>query len=317
MTSHTTVPLVLGAMLFGTRLGDAEAFPILDRYVDGGGTVIDTANCYAFWASPSGQGGQSEELIGRWLAKRPGMADRVRLSTKVGAGPTVVGDWPGSAEGLSRATIRAGIEGSLKRLGVDGVHQYWAHMDDRRTDQHETVEALAEVVADGYAVELGCSNFALWRVERARSIAAARGLPGFSALQLQHSYVHPRPGVPVPDQSHRFGGVTDEALDYVETYGLGLWAYTPLLHGSFDRPDRPLPEPYEHRGTNRRLAVLASVATELGVSRSQVVLAWLTGGQVPVSPIVGVSTGEQVDAALAGARLTLSEDQRQRLDAAG
>ena len=309
--------LALGAMYFGTRVADREAFAILDRYVDGGGTLIDTANCYAFWDSPTGHGGQSEELIGRWLARRPGMADRVVLSTKVGAEPTVVGDWPASAEGLSRKVILSGIEGSLKRMGTDHVGVLWAHMDDRKTPQAETVEAFAEVVGRGYATEVGCSNFPMWRVERARGIAAAAGIPGFSALQLRHSYVRPRPGVQAPEHDHLFGSVTEETLDYVETEGLALWAYTPLLRGSYDRPDRPMLEPFQHPGTERRLAALASVSAELGVTNTQVVLAWLAGGRPPVTSIVGVSTPEQVDAALAGVRLELSAEHRQRLDSAG
>src|SRR5690349_8726648 len=96
----TVLRLALGTMNFGTQLDDKASFALLDGFVDGGGTIIDTADCYSFWADPSGYGGQSEAVIGRWLAARPGMRDQVTLSTKVGAEPTISGDWPASRQGL-------------------------------------------------------------------------------------------------------------------------------------------------------------------------------------------------------------------------
>jgi aryl-alcohol dehydrogenase-like predicted oxidoreductase len=121
----------------------------------------------------------------------------------------------------------------------------------------------------------------------------------------------------VPDQEHRFGWVTDEVLDYVATEpGVALWAYTPLLNGFYTRDDRPLPEAYDHPGTTRRLAALTDVARELGVTRNQVVLAWLAGGDPAITPIVGVSTAAQLEEALAGAALRLPPELRARLDEA-
>lgn len=117
---------------------------------------------------------------------------------------------------------------------------------------------------------LGCSNHPVWRVARARQIARDNGWTGYTALQLRHSYLQPRPGMPVPDQSHRFGRVTDEVIDYVnsEPY-LSLWVYTALLNGSYSRPERPLPDVYDRPGPSRRPAALDKVAGELGVSRTR------------------------------------------------
>jgi aryl-alcohol dehydrogenase-like predicted oxidoreductase len=104
-------------------------------------------------------------------------------------------------------------------------------------------------------------------------------------------------------------------LDYVRSEpDLMLWAYTPLVNGGYTRPDRPLPEVYDHPGTTRRLAVLAQVAQEAGVTRNQVVLAWLAGGHPPAVPIVGVSTPAQLDEALGADDVTLTDEQRRRLD---
>lgn len=181
----------------------------------------------------------------------------------------------------------------------------------------ETGYALAQLVESGTVARVGASNHTLWRVERARRVAQANGWPSYTALQLRHSYLSRRPGASVPDQSHRFGWVTDEVLDYVGSEPeLALWAYTPLLNGSYTRDDRPFPEAYDHPGTTRRLAILTEVADELGVTRNQVVLAWLTGGVPAVTPIVGVSGLAQLEEALNGAALGLPKELRARLDAA-
>ncbi len=306
--------LALGAMFFGTRQDERTSFELLDRFVDGGGTMIDTSDNYAFWEHPSGRGGVSESLLGAWFTARPGVRDRVFLSTKVGAEPLVPGGYPDRVEGLSAATIKGAIQGSLERMGVDHVDMYWAHMEDRSVPIDETVEAFGSLVTQGVVRRLGASNHATWRVERARAVARSLGVAGYSALQLRHSYVVPRPGVLVHD--HRFGSVSDETLDYTAAERLDIWAYTPLISGSYVRADRQLPEGYDHPGTTRRLAALDAVAAELGATRNQVVLAWLIGGTPSITPLVGVSTVAQLDEAMAGARLTLSAEQRARLDAA-
>jgi aryl-alcohol dehydrogenase-like predicted oxidoreductase len=308
----TDLNLALGAMYFGTRVDEATSFGLLDRFVDAGGSIVDTADCYAFWSDPSGAGGQSESVIGRWLSQAPSRRESVYLSTKTGAEPM-----PGSErrQGLTADRVRAGIEASLRRLGTDRVDLYWAHLEDRDVSLEEVVKTFGELADDGRAIRLGMSNHPVWRVERARRIAAGSQSSPFSAIQLSYSYVQPRPVAPVEGQEHRFGMATDEALDYVlANPDMWMWAYSPLLRGSYARPDRPLPEAYDHPGTTRRLAMLSEVAEELGATRNQVVLAWLTGGQPPITPIVGVSTAEQLDEAMAGASIVLTDDQRRRLD---
>lgn len=308
--------LALGAMLFGTVQDERRSFELLDRFVDAGGTWIDTANCYSFWEDPTGFGGQSETVLGRWLAARPGVRDRVRISTKVGCEPTVAGKFPESAEGLSAAVVKNGVEGSLRRLGTDHVELYWAHKPDPVTPLEETVAAFGELVSAGAVGRLGCSNYPVWQVERARGIARADGCAGFTAVQQHHTYLRPRPATR-PTVVHRFGAVTDEVLHYLEhNADMALWAYTPLLSGRYTRADKPLPAEYDHPGTTRRLAVLDEVAAETGTNRNRVVLAWLAGGRPAVTPIVGVSTVGQLDEAMAAMSLELTPDQRERLDAA-
>jgi aryl-alcohol dehydrogenase-like predicted oxidoreductase len=300
-------------MLFGTVTDERRSFELLDRFVDAGGVWIDTANCYAFWEDRSGFGGQSEALLGRWLARRPGVRDSVRISTKVGCEPLEAGRFPETAEGLSAEVIKNGIEGSLRRLGTDHVDLFWAHKPDPVTPLAETVAAFGELVAAGTVGRLGCSNYPVWQVERARQIARASGATGFTAVQQQYSYLRPRP-LTQPTVVHRFGAVTDEVLHYLEQHeDMALWAYTPLLSGRYTRTDKALPAEYDHLGTTRRLAVLDEIAAETGTNRNRVVLAWLTE---VATPIVGVSTVEQLDEALAGVSLELTAEQRARLDSA-
>ena len=291
--------LVLGTMYFGTRTDEATSYALLDRYVEAGGRVLDTANCYSFWTSPTGHGGQSEALLGRWLAANPGVRDELVIATKVGVEPTA----DGGVEGLSAPVIERESARSLERLGIDAIDVYWAHGEDRATDLEETVAAFGALVERGVVRRLGVSNHPTWRVERARGIAERLGVAPWTALQLTTSYVEPRPGAQVPGKDHRFGFVSDETVDYLENHPeIDLWVYSPLVQGSYDRADRSLPEAYEHPGTTARLAELARVAERHGVPRSQVVLAWMLarGWQ----PIVGVSSVEQLDSALASVLLT-------------
>lgn len=307
--------LVLGTMYFGTKTDERTSFQLLDRYVEAGGTVIDTANCYAFWSNPTGHGGQSEELIGRWLKLNPDLRNSLRIATKVGAEPLDSGGPDsGGTEGLSAATIVREARRSLERLGLDRIDLYWAHLEDRSVSQEETLGAFANLVDEGLVAAIGVSNHPVWRVEEARAISAANHWPSYSALQLSTSYVRPRPDAPVPGKDHRFGWVTDETIDYLDNHpDLELWAYSPLIGGSYNRPDRPFPEVYDHPGTTARLRVLKTVADELRVTPGQVVLAWL---MPKIKPIIGASNLDQLNEALAAGEIELTDDQRSRLNAA-
>src|SRR5690606_15689467 len=153
-----------------------------DRYVEAGGTFIDTSDNYAFWAN-GGQGGESEELLGRWRRSR-GVGDEIVIATKVGARPLSPGtSYTDNPEGLSAKVIREAAERSRERLGVERLDLLYAHIEDPRVPLRETVEAFAELVAEGTVGLLGVSNHWSWRVERARAIAAAAGLPGYEVLQ--------------------------------------------------------------------------------------------------------------------------------------
>jgi aryl-alcohol dehydrogenase-like predicted oxidoreductase len=306
-----TSELVLGAMYFGTRTDRATSYALLDRFVEAGGTTVDTANCYAFWLSETGSGGQSEAVVGDWLRLNQGLRDDLVISTKVGVEPA----GGGRLEGLSAEVITRECERSRDRLGVESIDVYWAHGEDREVPLEETVTAFGGLITSGYVDRVGLSNHPTWRVERARAIALADGLVPPTALQLTTSYVRPRPDVAVPGKDHRFGFVSDETIDYVTEHPeIEVWAYSPLVQGCYDRSDRPFPEAYDHPGTTRRLKVLSRVAERLGVTRGQLVLAWLMSSTPEIRPIVGVSSVVQLEEALAAADLALDPELVEELD---
>ena len=316
--------LSLGAMLMGSRTDEATSFAILDRYVEAGGTFIDTSGNYAFWVNGT-QGGESEELLGRWRRSR-GIGDEIVIATKVGARPlapstgflTPAGE-PVAMEGLSAKVIRESAERSMSRMGVSRLDLMYAHIEDPSVPLAETVEGFAELVASGFVGLLGVSNHWAWRVERARALALEAGLPGYEVLQYHHTYLRQRSDLPGRRSVDGSAGVASgDLLSYVRSSpGLTLVAYSPLLSGAYVRADKPLGPEFSHAGTSLRLAALRSVAAETGATANQVVLAWLMGGELPVIPLVGASSVAQLEESLAAVDLELTADQRARLDSAG
>ncbi|MFF4195376.1 aldo/keto reductase [Nonomuraea sp. NPDC001831] len=309
--------LALGAMLFGSVTDEKTSFAILDRYAEAGGTFIDTSDNYAFWVD-GGQGGQSEELLGRWR-RSSGAGDEIVIATKLGARPLTPGtSYVDNAEGLSAKIIRESAERSRERLGVDRIDLLYAHIEDRSVEVAETVEGFGALVAEGTVGLLGVSNHAIWRVERARALAAASGVAGYEVLQYQHSLLRPRFDMPESIfQDGSLGHAGAELLSYLRAEpALTLVAYSPLLGGAYTRQDKPVPPDYDHPGTPARMAVLREVAKECGASMNQVVLAWQIGSAFPVIPLVGASSVAQLEENLAAVDLELTDDQRARLDAA-
>ncbi|MET9654042.1 MULTISPECIES: aldo/keto reductase [unclassified Streptomyces] len=318
--------LGLGCMLMGTTTDEETSFAMLDRFTEAGGTLLDTANCYCWWERPGSHGGESEELLGRWMGRR-GRRDQVFLATKA-AGLVLNADearLPGGGADWSRArfdgagakTLHASIDDSLRRLGTDHVDLYYVHVDDRVTPLEETLEALAEIVRAGKARYIGWSNVRTWRLERIRGLCERNGWPAPVALQQQHSYLRPRTGLDVASV------VDHEQLDYLRAHeDLTLVAYSPILRGIYDdaakRRDHWMMERYAGPDAEARLEVLAAVAAEVGVTPNQLVLSWMLHQTSPRTvPLIGPRTLEQYEAALPALELTLSAELLARLDAAG
>ncbi|ADB31359.1 aldo/keto reductase [Kribbella flavida DSM 17836] len=309
--------LALGAMLMGTRTDESTSYAILDRYVEAGGSFIDTSNNYAFWINGT-QGGESEQLLGRWLRSR-GLGDEVAIATKVGGRPPrPAKQLSEDLEGLAPEVIKESAARSLENLGRDRLDVYYAHIPDPAVPLAAQVEAFGTLAAEGTVGLVGLSNHWAWQVERARSLAAQAGLPACEVLQYHHTYFRARTdqaGLRSRDGSI---GVTDgHLLSYLRAEpGLALVAYTPLLSGAYVRADRPLSDVHDHAGTRARRVVLDEVVRETGATPNQVVLAWLMGGELPIIPLVGASSVAQLDESLGAVDLELTPDQRRRLDAA-
>jgi len=328
-TTEQVSKLALGCMGLGSLTDDQTAFALLDRYAADGGSFLDTADCYAWWWAKGTDGGQSEEVLGRWLA-RTGRRDQTFVATK-GSGKirNLDAAWPAGAEqadwaaarsqfvGAGAQTLRTSLEGSLRRLGVDHIDLYYVHVDDRSTPLEETLEALAGFVREGKVRYLGWSNVHTWRLERIRGLCLANGWPQPVALQQQHSYLQRRAGL------QEGSIVDDEQLDYLrERTDLSLVAYSPVLQGLYDAPageraDYDKLGPYAGEATTRRLAALDTVAAELGARPGQVVLAWLAAQHSPrVIPLIGTTRVARYEEAAAALDLKLTEDQLAALDAA-
>lgn len=292
----------LGAMFMGTRTERALSLELLDRYVAAGGSFVDTANIYAAWVSGF-RGGESEELLGDWMRQRRNRS-QLFLATKVGFA------YPGVERGLKSSQIEAECEKSLKRLGVDTIDLYYAHVDDRVTSQEESLVAFQRLVRAGKVRFVGASNFLAWRLAEAEAVVHRQGWGGYCCIQQRHTYLRPHPGASFDPQI----AANDDLLDYCRTRGLTLLAYSPLLGGAYTRSDRPLPEQYQGADSDARLARLASIARDCGATANQVVLAWMLRSSPAVIPVMAASTVEQLAENLGALDVELSSEQLAYLD---
>ncbi len=316
--------LALGCMIMGTATGEPESYEILDRYLDAGGTFLDTANCYAWWVRPDARGDESETLLGRWFA-RSGRRDEVFLATKVGGMVTEpVFDASGAPdwgrvrfEGAGRQTIERSVDESLRRMGTDRIDLLYIHVDDPTTALDETLDALAGVVRAGKVRHIGWSNVRAWRLERARQLADRHGWPAPVALQQMHSYLRRRAGLT------NTSIVDDEQLDYLRANeDVTLVAYSPILKGIYNDPGKQAAHwvmaDYDGPDAQARLAAVRTLAGDLGVTPNQLVLAWLLHQSAPaVLPLIGPRTVGQYEEAVGAIDVKLTDEQVKLLDAAG
>lgn len=320
--------MALGAMQMGNATDETDSRYILDRYLEEGGSFIDTADCYEWWARPGSRGGHSEELLGRWMRER-GNRDRVFLATKGSALPEYsprlwsddgTANWTLARRtfaGAGAATLTDALDGSLRRLGTDHVDLYYIHVDDRSTPLEETLETLAGFVRDGKVRYLGWSNVRTWRLERIRQLCLRNGWPVPVAIQQQHSYLRARAG----DDNNSVTGV--EQLDYLRANDDQiLVAYSPILKGVYESAAKwaghPVMDSYRGPDAEARLAAVAKVVAETGATPNQVVLAWLMHQSAPrVVPLIGPRTRQQFEDALPALDLKLNAEQLTFLDEAG
>lgn len=301
-TGEQVSALCLGTMYFGSSVNQEMSQRLLDQYLDAGGTFLDTANIYAWWVNGYA-GGESEKLLGAWMKERKNR-EKLFIASKVGFGYGQV------KIGLSVRQIVAECEKSLRRMGIETIDLYYAHVDDRQTPMQETLASFDQLVKDGKVRYIGASNFRAWRLDEARWTSQKLGLAEYQCIQQRHTYLPPRPG-------HTFGpqiAVNDDLLDYCRANRITLLSYSPLLAGAYTRSDRPLPEQYLSADNQQRLAVLQQIAQECGATPNQVILAWMLQNNPLVLPVFSASNPQQMSEDLAVLDLTLNADQMARLN---
>jgi aryl-alcohol dehydrogenase-like predicted oxidoreductase len=308
-TGTSVSNLALGAMDFGPKTEDAEAFAILDRFIEAGGNLIDTANVYG--------GGASEELLGRWFASRPvDVTDRVVLASKArfGTGPDV------NEVGSSRRNLDRALAASLRRLGRDKIDLYQLHGWDPLTPIEETLRFLDDAVRAGKIHYIGLSNFTGWQMQLTISTAKALGLQAPVTLQPQYSLVcreieyeiipaalHNQIGL-LPWSPLASGFLTGkykqgEQADSGSRAASGGPMYDRIM-GKFMSKDRNW----------ATLDAVLDIAKSLDATPSQVALSWVANRPGVTAPIIGARTLQYLEDGLAGADLELGDKFTAQLD---
>jgi aryl-alcohol dehydrogenase-like predicted oxidoreductase len=298
----TVSRLALGAMLMGDATPADEAHRMLDRFVDAGGTLIDSADTYG--------DGESERVLAPWLARR---RDDVVVATKV---RFAVSD-PGG-EGLAPDRIRAACDASLRRLGIDVIDLYQVHAPDPAVPLEETLEALDGLVRAGKVRALGASNHPAWLLAWAVALQDRNDWSPFVSLQPQYSLV---------ERSAEL-----DLLPFTRAAGLGVLPWGPLgagfLTGRYKRDAMPsegrvveagddLEEAASRRAVERNFRVIDAaeeIAAARGATVPQVALAWLRGVEGVTAPIIGPRTYEQLEDLLGCVDVSLSPEERARLE---
>ncbi len=295
-------PLCLGGNVFGWTADATQSDAVLDTYADAGGNFIDTADVYSQWV-PGNEGGESETIIGDWLA---GRADRDRfvIATKVGQ--------LHGLHGLSASTVRTAVEGSLRRLRTDHIDLYWAHIDDHATPLTETLGVFHDLITEGKVRYIGASNISGLRLAEALEAADRHQLTRYVAVQPHYNLLE-------RDFERRDRDiVARERLATIPYYGLA----SGFLTGKY----RPGAQPGEsargggaakHLEDDRAVKVLGAlddIAAGHGTTVAAVALAWLGAQPTVCSPIASARTVEQLTALLPMQDLRLTGEDIARLD---
>jgi len=296
-TGPTVARLALGTMTFGAETDQEDAFEQLDRFVDAGGTLIDTADVYAE--------GESERVIGRWLADRG--HDELLIATKGRFAP------PSGSAGGSRRSIMRSVDASLDRLGVDAIDLYLVHGWDQHTPVGETLDTLAGLVRAGKIHSLGWSNVTGWQLGQILTESRHGGLIAPCVVQPQYNLLD--------------RGIELEVLPCCLDHDISITPWSPLgggwLTGKYSSDQRPTGasrlgedpnrgvEAYDHRNTGRTWAILdvvREIAERHDRPMGQVAIAWLLTRPAVASVLLGARTAEQLSDNLSAATLELTAD---------
>ena len=301
-----TAPLVLGGNVFGWTADEATSFAILDRFVELGFNLVDTANTYSTWV-PGHVGGESETLIGKWFAKG-GRRDKVLIATKVGM--QIEG-----AKGLKRAQIEGHVEKSLKRLQTDRIDLYQTHADDLDTPVEETLEALDRLVKAGKVRVIGASQYKPDRLRESMETSQRLGIARYDTWQPEYNLF---------DRANFEGALQPVAREYglavIPFFGLAKGFLSGKYRKVADIEGRPraagLKKYFEGDRGMKILAALDSVSKRMNATPAQVSLAWIMAQPTIAGPIVSVTSVKQLDEIAGAAKLKLDNEALAALDRA-
>jgi aryl-alcohol dehydrogenase-like predicted oxidoreductase len=297
--------LCLGTNVFGWTADEAASHAVLDAYVAGGGNFVDTADAYSAWV-PGNSGGDSEAIIGSWLARNAARRDDVVIATKVSRlAPNT---------GLGRDAILAAADASLRRLQTDRIDLYWAHYDDPDTPLEETLAAFGELIDAGKVRAIGASNYSAARLAEALAVSDREGLPRFVALQPHYNLVDRE------DYENGLAAVVAEhGLATVPYYGLASGFLTGKYRPGGPEVDSPRAAgaaKYLNNGGVAKLEALDAVAAEHDTTVAAVALAWLAAQPSVAAPIASARTVAQLQDLLPVLSLQLGEDELAELSVA-
>lgn len=312
--SLTPSVIGLGTGGFGTALDKETCFALLDRYMELGGNLLDTAHVYGAWV-PGGDGA-SETMIGHWLQER-GTRDQVLLSTK-GAHPPM-SDF--SQKRLDAESIRSDLSESLERLQTDFIDVYWVHRDDPERSVESIMDALHEQVASGRVRYIGASNWTSERIEAANRYARESGLPPFIGSQPHWNLASLNPVLPndlvaIDERERQW---------YADTADVAIFAYSAQASGFFSgrygrgfKPEGGRADAvtgmYANDESYRRLDRVQSLAANLGVTGSQIALAYLTSQPFPVVALIGANKLTYLEDSCEAGDLVLTPEQLRYLE---
>jgi aryl-alcohol dehydrogenase-like predicted oxidoreductase len=308
-TELKIAPIVLGGNVFGWTLDERRSFEVLDAFVDRGFNAIDTADSYSTWV-PGNKGGESETIIGKWLAASPGKRDRIVIFTKVGSDLKEPGK-----KGLSARWIAEAVEDSLRRLKVDRIDLYFSHWPDADTPYEETLGAYDRLLKAGKVRCVGASNLDAKQLGEALAVAKAKSLPRYQVLQPEYNLY---------DRKGYEGALADlcvrEGLGVVTYFSLASGFLTGKYRAESDFGKSPRGEDMgkylDARGL-RILAALDEVSARLGAKPAEVALAWLMARPGVTAPIASATSRAHVESFARAAGLALSGDDIARLTGAG
>ena len=305
-TDIEIAPLVLGTNVVGWTADEKTSMAILDAFVEEGFTAIDTADSYSRWVP--GNDSESEKIIGRWLKAR-GWRDRVHIFTKVGS------DMGQGKKDLSAKWIEEEVEHSLRRLQTDYIDLYQSHWPDPTVEQEETLGAYERLIEAGKVRYIGASNFDADLLSQALEVADRRRLPRYQTLQNEYN-LYTRDKYEGAIQNL----VVKEGLSAIVYYALAAGFLTGKYRSPADFEKSPRGQGMSRYLDNRGIAILDAldqVAQNTGAAHAEIALAWINAQPGIAAPIASATSRAQLESLVRGARLVLSEDDRDLLTRAG